>query len=122
MSELVERVALAIWRMREKQFPERTQRKEPDGIDHATGAWQLIESFARAAIQAMQVRQPIATAPKDGTPIIGYSPEGVAYVCWAHGYHWVFLEYPNGNRWMFEPTEWLPLPAPPVEAKSEVGG
>jgi hypothetical protein len=54
MSEMVERVARAIWRVREKQFPERVQRTEPDGIDHATGAWELIEGFARAAIEEMR--------------------------------------------------------------------
>jgi hypothetical protein len=54
MSEMIERVALAIWRAREQQFPERTRRSEPDGIDHATGAMEIIKSFARAAVLAMR--------------------------------------------------------------------
>jgi hypothetical protein len=70
MNEMVEKVALAIWRVREEQFPERVRRLAPDGIDHATGAWTLIENFARAAIEAM--REPTeAMIANDDLP---YSP------------------------------------------------
>lgn len=57
--------------------------------------------------------QPIDTAPRDGKPIIGYSTEGVSYVCWSRGDSWVFFEDHKGNRWHFEPTHWMPHPELP---------
>lgn len=56
--------------------------------------------------------KPIETAPKDGKPILGYSDEGVSYVCWWKGYGWCFFD--NGkSRHYFEPTHWMPHPALP---------
>lgn len=61
--------------------------------------------------------QPIETAPKDGTPIIGAIRGSVAYVCWFQEDAWVFWESdgrPNlPVRMAFSPTHWMPLPEPP---------
>lgn len=61
---------------------------------------------------------PIETAPKDGTPILGWSDEGVAYVCWAYwatecGGCWRFFDTGKGDTYAFYPTHWRPLPAQP---------
>lgn len=72
--------------------------------------------------------QPIETAPKDGTKILGYSHGGkfnfqgcVETV----GRHWGVLSYnPNVNEWDLNnygskhlPTYWQPLPEPPQEGR-----
>lgn len=54
MSEMVERVALAIWRARESAFPLYVQRLEPDQIDKSSGAWVRVVAEACAAIDAMR--------------------------------------------------------------------
>ena len=51
---MVERVARAIWRTREQQFPERVRRPEPDKFDNASGAWDMVLEQARAAIKEMR--------------------------------------------------------------------
>lgn len=61
---MIERVALAIWAAREKQFPPFTQRKEPDQLDRSSGAWVAVLSQARAAIEAM--REPSEAMEKAG--------------------------------------------------------
>ena len=57
--------------------------------------------------------QPIATAPKDGTAILGYFPSGLMKVA-----QWI----DHQNRWagfgfgfVGTPTHWMPLPEPPKE-------
>lgn len=62
--------------------------------------------------------QPIATAPKDGTPIIAYQPGGK--YCNGHEYPaCVGLSHWYGDGWEGPynprdfPTHWMPLPAPP---------
>lgn len=61
--------------------------------------------------------QPIKTAPKDD-PILAYGAKRghLAVVRWACG-QWR-VRYTNEPA-PFEPTHWMPLPAPPVE-ESEV--
>jgi hypothetical protein len=54
MSEMVERVALAIWRAREENLPPRVRRLAPDDLDKASGAWAMTLEHARAAIAAMR--------------------------------------------------------------------
>ena len=72
--------------------------------------------------------QPIETAPKNGTPILGYMPatefdseeiEVIRWECtsyntepvWAYGYE----DNEYGFRSNFgEPTHWMPLPEPPM--------
>jgi len=64
MTEMIERVALAIWQAREMQFPERTRRMRPDEIDKTTGAWGSAVELARAAVEAM--REPTDAMADDG--------------------------------------------------------
>lgn len=59
--------------------------------------------------------QPIETAPRDGTPILGYAAAGVMYVCWARTGRWIFFDDGRGSRLHFFPTHWMPLSAPPPE-------
>lgn len=54
MTDLVDKVALAIWQEREKCFPARVQRMKPDDFDKANGAWEFARNEARAAIEAMR--------------------------------------------------------------------
>lgn len=54
MSEMIDRVALAIWQARDSRFPARVRRPKPDDLDRATGAWQLCQLDARAALNALR--------------------------------------------------------------------
>ena len=61
--------------------------------------------------------QPISTAPKDGTVVIGYDRSNihadarnyVEFVLW-RGDRWI-----DPETWTIKPTHWMPLPAPPQE-------
>jgi hypothetical protein len=60
--------------------------------------------------------QPIETAPKDGTWILGYvSPHHVEAMSWGRSrsdlFAWCTVV---GTCW---PTHWMPLPDPPTEAR-----
>ncbi len=55
----------------------------------------------------------IETAPKDGTPLLGFV-EKVMYVCWWDGLGWSFFVDGRGSRFAFFPTHWMPLPEPPI--------
>ena len=66
--------------------------------------------------------QPIETAPRDGTPILGYSrrlpPKArIGTIMWVEP-HWQVggSEWAGGAlaMWMSDPTHWMPLPEPPV--------
>lgn len=64
--------------------------------------------------------QKIETAPKDGTPVLGFVPGSAAryYVLHFAG-EWKNNHY--GFReviWHCFPTHWMPLPAPPQEDQS----
>jgi len=64
--------------------------------------------------------QPIATAPKDGTAVLGYFPGRRGYVArqdvvpihWS-GWGGGVWEDVNGGKPSAEPTHWMPLPDPP---------
>lgn len=65
--------------------------------------------------------QPIETAPKDGSKLLGWEPPDSIYtspvlyaVCWWSGNGWVR----DGDDFdlVVEPTHWMPLPEPPVHA------
>lgn len=65
---------------------------------------------SRRPVQAAPQWQPIATAPKDGTSILG-SRRGARAV---HAFYWSTGEWwpefsPDRCRW--QPTHWMPLPA-----------
>ena len=64
--------------------------------------------------------QPIETAPKDGTAIIGGA--SVAYVCWWKENRWEFFNDGKGNSYSFAPTHWMPLPAAPAAQGEGVDG
>jgi hypothetical protein len=64
--------------------------------------------------------QLIETAPKDGTPVLGYHTGKMTMttVYWGLWNEWQLVEsgtYPEDDDWL--PTHWMPLPAPPTEPK-----
>lgn len=56
----------------------------------------------------------IDSAPRDRTPILGYSAEGVMYVCWYQNEKWCFFDDGNGNILSWLPNHWMHLPKPLV--------
>jgi hypothetical protein len=57
--------------------------------------------------------QPIATAPKDGTPILLFAPhKSVVQGSWNRGDAFNMPHWSTPSNW-FEPTHWMPLPDPP---------
>lgn len=68
--------------------------------------------------------QPIETAPKDGSNILLYSPDGIYEASWSLRYppakdgFWRPLDLPSHGCGCCgepddEPTHWMPLPEPP---------
>ena len=69
--------------------------------------------------------QPIETAPKDGTPILGFMPD--AAIQWQimpiemldfgddDGPEWFQADRDDGRALDVEPTHWMPLPHPPSD-------
>lgn len=59
--------------------------------------------------------QPISTAPKDGTDILGYDGYQMTTVTWFEIGKWWSLvapgSYAEDSEWT--PTHWMPLPEPP---------
>jgi hypothetical protein len=67
--------------------------------------------------------QPIKTAPKDGTPILGYfgltagdEPPDMAVTRYKRSWGWMSTEVPFAR--FGNPTFWMPLPDPPKESQS----
>jgi hypothetical protein len=57
--------------------------------------------------------QPIETAPKDGTRVLGADHQAVEIIYWADGY-W-YNQSVEISLWrVFPPTHWMPLPEPPT--------
>lgn len=75
---------------------------------------------------------PIESAPKDGTPILGYCPDrgiretrmgrympgSIGYAKWEAGdgprntgWDWIEVVHNSGHHW--KPTHWMPLPPSP---------
>ena len=55
----------------------------------------------------------IETAPKDGTPVLGYAGGDITTVKWGNNY-WTLCEcgaYAEDGEWW--PTHWIPLPEGP---------
>jgi hypothetical protein len=82
-----------------------------DALNEATDyGWELLEAAIAAALQW----QPIETAPKDGTSILGWMGEmGGAEVIWwsSDNSGWDRGDYAPGGR--PAPTHWAPIPEPP---------
>lgn len=74
MSEMVERVALAMWRKREESFPKFTRRMDPDGLDRSSGAWAVMLLQAQAAVEAM--REPTEAMLRGGFVAMNETPGG----------------------------------------------
>jgi hypothetical protein len=67
--------------------------------------------------------RPIETAPKDGTPLVLFSPYDADLNCkggliWVSGGWRVDRSGWRGDHAKEPPTHWLPLPAPPSENKT----
>jgi Lar family restriction alleviation protein len=82
-------------------------------------AKRLVDAEASAAaIAAWNQRsawQPIETAPRDGTQILGWDGDARQIVWWCEGGRWIsdkLQEYHLGER--EDPTHWQPLPSPPT--------
>ena len=95
-------------RMLARTLPAPPWWNEQDGSD-----WQPWAEWLRDQL-ASQGWQDIASAPKDGTPILCWSQFGRIVVaewsCRANGgWNW------NDTEYTFRPTHWMPLPAQPKE-------
>lgn len=56
----------------------------------------------------------IATAPKDGTPVLLYKRgHGAVQGWWSSGDAFLMPHWSTMSN-LFDPTHWMPLPAPPV--------
>lgn len=104
--------------------------------------WQN-ELAAAAARQQAMAWQPIETAPKDGTEILGWRKDcGILLVRWTNcesfmtdremeesglddeaifASDWFCADFVSGGRLEGSeaPTHWMPLPAPPLAANTE---
>lgn len=93
-------------------------------------------TYEDAAIALMrgQSWQPIETAPKDGSPILIFHPEGGVCegFCPGEGFGWHVMDgtntyigqksgksLPSLTTYMTPPTHWQPLPSPPKDSADE---
>lgn len=81
------------------------------------------EATERWNTRAGQEWQPIETAPKDDTIVLGFAAyEDGCYVVAAcvfkHG-GWVIVGFLNGDDVPIDLTHWMPLPKPPKEGSEE---
>ena len=64
--------------------------------------------------------QPIETAPKDHRTILGFGTERIYSPARPHVYSmmWLFGDWtdPHESEAKYNPTHWMPLPAPPITA------
>jgi hypothetical protein len=93
---------------------------------HKEGDWVKWEDYARlqAELQRLTTWQPIETAPRDGTAILGcqgWCIEVTAYHKGTKPYHrkeaWVVANDDEGYAQDFQPTHWMPLPNPDAPVK-----
>ena len=75
-------------------------------------------------LRALTEWQPIETAPKDGTKLIGYSGGRVSVIFYGEYYLNQFVWFTGGTLptmnaepQIFEPTHWMPSPETPKERR-----
>ena len=84
-------------------------------------AWTRAQAWA--SLLERQVWQPIDTAPKDGTEILGWNYHlGRHIVSWAvqpcHNPHPAWISSTCRTNHLDPPTHWMPLPTPPNTGES----
>lgn len=87
-------------------------------IDGTLAAQQPAPQASVADAAGVGEPRPIATAPRDGTPVLGHGSMGWKVVWWIEG-DWVYCLTPSFAGWC-APTVWLPLPdalTPPQAAR-----
>lgn len=76
----------------------------------------------REVEKVILVWQPIETAPKDGTWVLGWKPSRYVENC-IETYQWRYpgfgeppfwVNAADSNDWSSQPTHWMPLPDPPT--------
>lgn len=85
----------------------------------APHAYRAMLAAAPARVLSEEDWQPIATAPKDGTEVLGYLPvaKKARVVLWRR--HWEQWQMVPGY-YAAKPTHWQPLPKPPALAALSV--
>lgn len=78
-----------------------------------------LDALVQRVADARQDWQPIETAPKDGTAILGFFPQRMGYIArqdaipiYWRGHLWA--NSTSGHDIYDGPTRWMPLPAPPA--------
>jgi hypothetical protein len=70
---------------------------------------------AQAAENERLQWQPIDTAPKDGTTILGWECDEILLVAYCVDDKWIWMNFMSDHTsWSPNPTHWMPLPAPPA--------
>jgi hypothetical protein len=88
-------------------------------LEDAASAHEVLALLATPAPAAGTTWQPIETAPKDETPILGFVPSyhrgkgGISVILWMEG------AWYDGRAFETEPTHWMPLPAPPALSRND---
>ena len=135
MSEMIEKVALAICKSRTCEGGSCCQWPANRGRVNCNAKQGAYDEAARAAIEAMPGWQPIETAPKDGSAVMIYGPQAgeisgpsdlpcICLASWTgqgdyEGFEWSTLDGDYYTVWV-KPTHWQPMPAPPAALKPEV--
>lgn len=107
--------------------------------DYANAAIRALAPLRAAALRAAEERRarerwrPIESAPRDGTPFLGWCPKrGARETCWApwqpgsiayerdrNGGCFRWDEPLSHSAWSWKPTHWLPLTPPAQDGGSE---
>lgn len=84
-----------------------------DLIKALTQTIEAHEAFAQRVSEAVVKWQPIETAPKDGTKILGFCDGDVLEII-SYGNDWIWDNFMSSQtNWAPIPTHWMPLPTPP---------
>lgn len=98
---------------------------EIDGL-FADEMWVKVKAYiAQLEAQGSSRWQPIETAPKDGTPLLGFMPTyykgkgGFSVIIWMKGSRSPNGDWYDNRAWITQPTHWMPLPTPPTQQQEE---